>query len=142
MEGTHPFRPERKRGPTPILKPVVEHSHADFRSITGGFVYHGKRLPELAGAYIYGDYDTGRIWTFKFDAKEKKVTEHRELADTTLRIVAWGEDAEGEIVRARFHRRRHLSPRKGSAGSGLELPRKLSETGVFASTKDHLPARA
>ena len=27
MEGTHPFRPERKKGPTPILKPVVEHSH-------------------------------------------------------------------------------------------------------------------
>ena len=48
MEGTHEFRPERKKGPTPILKPVVEHSHTDFRSITGGFVYHGKRLAELA----------------------------------------------------------------------------------------------
>src|SRR5439155_1125785 len=41
MEGTHDFRPERKKGPTPILKPIVEHSHTDFRSITGGFVYRG-----------------------------------------------------------------------------------------------------
>ena len=49
MEGTHPFRPERKKGPTPILTPVVEHPHADFRSLTGGYVYHGKRLPELGG---------------------------------------------------------------------------------------------
>src|SRR5438874_13299566 len=65
MEGTHPFRPERKKGPTPILKPVVEHSHTDFRSLTGGFVYRGKRLKELEGHYIYGDFDTGRIWTFR-----------------------------------------------------------------------------
>ena len=79
---THPFRPERKKGPTPILKPIVEHHHAEFRSITGGFVYHGKRLPELKGAYIYGDYDTGRVWMLRYDAKAKKVTEHRELADT------------------------------------------------------------
>ena len=39
MEGTHEFRPERKKGPTPILKPVVEHSHTDFRSITGGVCF-------------------------------------------------------------------------------------------------------
>ena len=43
-EGTHPFRPERKKGPTPILTPVVEHPHSEFRSLTGGFVYRGKRL--------------------------------------------------------------------------------------------------
>ncbi len=46
-EGSHPFRPERKRGPGPIIPPIVEHDHANFRSITGGFVYHGQRLPEL-----------------------------------------------------------------------------------------------
>ena len=45
----HPFRPERKKGPTPILPPVVEHPHTEFRSLTGGYVYHGKRLPELTG---------------------------------------------------------------------------------------------
>ena len=48
-EGTHPFRPERKKGPTPILKPILEHDHAEFRSITGGYVYHGKKLPTLKG---------------------------------------------------------------------------------------------
>src|SRR5262249_51563088 len=64
MEGTHPFRPNRKRGPTPILPPVVEHDHNDFRCLTGGYVYHGKRLPELTGAYVYGDFDTGKIWAF------------------------------------------------------------------------------
>ena len=57
-------------------------------SITGGYIYHGKRLPALDGAYIYGDYDTGRIWMLKYDAKAQRVTANSELTDTTLRIVA------------------------------------------------------
>ena len=35
MEGTHDFQPGRKRGPTPIVPPIVEHHHTDCRSITG-----------------------------------------------------------------------------------------------------------
>ena len=62
-EGSHPFRPERPKGPGEFQQPVVEHPHSDFRSITGGWVYHGKRLPELAGAYLYGDYDMERTAT-------------------------------------------------------------------------------
>lgn len=104
MEGTHPFRPERNKGPTPILKPVVEHSHTDFRSITGGFVYRGKRLKELVGHYLYGDFDTGRVWALEpIHAKKDGaatgplIRDHAELARTTYRIVSWGEDADGEI---------------------------------------------
>jgi quinoprotein glucose dehydrogenase len=80
MEGTHPFRPERKKGPTKILEPVVEHSHTDFRSITGGFVYRGKRLPELVGYYVYADYVSGKIWGLKYDEKAKKVVANRPIA--------------------------------------------------------------
>src|SRR5439155_21289700 len=155
MEGTHDFRPERKKGPTPILKPVVEHSHTDFRSITGGFVYHGKRLPELQGKYIYGDFDTGRIWKLKKETvaeivpgssnpvRERLVTrlEQGELARTTYRIVGWGEDADGEIYFCDFTGGGiHQLVKAPAAKPQAAFPRKLSETGVFASTKDHVPA--
>ena len=144
MEGTHEFRPERKKGPTPILAPVVEHGHEAFRSITGGFVYHGKRLPELEGDYIYGDFDTGRIWTYGTrplagpKSEVKYVVHHREIARTTYRIVSWGEDAAGEIYFLDFtgggiHQLVKAPPAEPQAA----FPRKLSEPGICASTKDH-----
>ncbi|MBM4072759.1 MAG: hypothetical protein FJ271_28105 [Planctomycetes bacterium] len=139
LEGTHPFRPERKRGPTPILPPVIEHSHVDFRSITGGYVYHGKRLKELHGAYIYGDFDTGRVWALRHDGK--KVISNKELVDTPLRIICFAEDAAGELffvdfIGGKIHR---LVPAPKVVRTN-DFPRKLSDTGLFASTKEHKPA--
>lgn len=138
-EGAHPFRPERQTGPTPILPPLVEHPHSDFRSITGGYVYHGSRLPELKGNYIYGDYDTGKIWALRYDGQ--KVSEHRELDDTQLRIVSFGLDHTGELYLLDFpggaiHRLVKAPPEEPQA----PFPRKLSETGLFASTSKHAPA--
>ncbi|HET6424397.1 MAG TPA: PQQ-dependent sugar dehydrogenase, partial [Planctomycetaceae bacterium] len=54
QEGSHPFYLERPRGPGEIRPPVVEHHHVEARSLTGGVVYYGSKLPELQGAYIYG----------------------------------------------------------------------------------------
>jgi uncharacterized repeat protein (TIGR03806 family) len=139
-EGSHPFRPERKRGPGPIIPPIVEHDHANFRSITGGFVYHGRRLPELTGAYIYGDYDTGRIWMLRYSTKDNKVTEHNELVDSSLRLVGFAEDRAGELYLLD-----HMSGQisrlvANSARSTGDFPRTLSGTGLFASIADHVPA--
>src|SRR5205807_602398 len=61
-EGSHPFYLHRRRGPTPVIPPTIEHSHAEFRSLTGGAVYRGDVLPDLRGAFVYGDYSTGRVW--------------------------------------------------------------------------------
>lgn len=138
-EGSHPFRPERKKGPTPILKPVAEHPHSDFRSVTGGYVYHGDRLKELKGAYIYGDFDTGRIWMLRHDGK--KVTRHEELYDSPLRVIAFAEANDGELyvldwVGGQLHRLVKAPPATGKN----TFPRKLSETGLFTSTKDLTPA--
>src|ERR1700677_3929760 len=146
MEGTHPFRPERKTGPTPILKPVVEHSHSDFRSITGGYVYRGKRLPGLQHNYVYGDFDTGRVWTFRPAVElsgrntegQSVALDHREIARTTYRIVSWGEDADGELYFLNFTGGGIYQLVKAPAAKPqAEFPRKLSETGIFSSTKDH-----
>ena len=143
-EGTHPFRPERPRGPGEFVPPIVEHPHSDFRSITGGYVSQSDRLTELKGAYIYGDYDTGKLWSLKLDgngAGGGKVTEHRQLADTQIRIVEFAQDGAGEVYLVDFasgelHRIVKAPPQVVTK----PFPRKLSETGLFASTKDHLPA--
>lgn len=140
QEGRHPFRPTRPRGPGAIQRPIVEHPHSDFRSITGGYVYRGSRLPELAGAYIYADYDTGRVWSLRYDGRD--VTEHRELVDTPLRIVSIVEDAAGELflvdhVGGQLHRLIAAPP---PAPNRPPFPRLLSETGLFESVAEHKPA--
>jgi uncharacterized repeat protein (TIGR03806 family) len=142
-EGSHPFRPERKKGPTPILPPIVEHNHAEFRCLVGGYVYHGKKLPPLRDAYIYGDYDTGRVWMLRYDGKARKVTEQRELARSKLRIVAWAQDLEGEVyaldwISGGIFRLVEAPPAPADA---RKFPQKLSETGLFENTKDLKPAR-
>jgi uncharacterized repeat protein (TIGR03806 family) len=140
-EGSHPFRPERPKGPTDFEKPIVEHPHHDFRSITGGFVYTGKRLPELKGFYVYADYDTGKIWALKWNRKQKKVVQQFELCDEQIRVVEFGQTPDGEIflldyAGGQLHELVHAPPPTKDAPP---FPRKLSETGLFASTKDLTP---
>ncbi len=61
-EGLQPVYPDAPRGPTPILPPTIAVPHTDGASITGGYVYRGKRLPELVGTYVFGDWESRRIW--------------------------------------------------------------------------------
>lgn len=141
MEGSHPFGPDRPRGPSSFVAPIVEHDHAEFRSITGGFVYHGSKIPELKGAYIYGDYDTGKIWMFRYDRQTKQVSDHRELLDSTLRLVGFAEDEKGELLLV-DHMRGLIFELQENADVGREsdFPRNLSETGLFSSVPEHRPA--
>ena len=139
VEASQPVHQERERGPTPIIPPTVAHSHIESRSITGGYFYQGQRLPELRGAYIYGDYVTGKIWGLRHD--RDKVTWREELVDTPLQIVSFGVDQAGEVLIVDYPsgtlHRLAANPRRGA---NVDFPRKLSETGLFANTTQHLPA--
>ncbi len=48
-----------------LIDPIHEYNHGEGLSITGGIIYKGKALPELEGAYIYGDFVIGKIWALK-----------------------------------------------------------------------------
>src|SRR5207237_7074216 len=96
MEGSHVFYANRKLGPTPLVKPTVEHHHSEARSLTGGIVYYGEKYPELQGAYIYGDYSTGKIWGIKHDGT--RPTWHKELCDSHLAVTCIAVDAKGELI--------------------------------------------
>ncbi len=73
----------------------MEIPHTEGASITGGFVYRGKKFPELDGTYIFGDWETRRIWGAKVEGG--KLGERRELIDPAVRIVDFAEDAAGEL---------------------------------------------
>ena len=95
MEGLSCFPRGNQCDSSGILSPVIEYGRADGCSVTGGYVYRGKRLPSLFGAYIYGDFCTGNIWAFRYDGTS--VTEHLKLVDSNLRISSFAEDRDGEI---------------------------------------------
>jgi putative heme-binding domain-containing protein len=141
MEGPQPVRPESRRGPTPILPPALAFPHTEAASITGGYVYRGKRLPELAGAYVCGDWVTRKLWGTRFDGD--KVVWHKELAQGTQRIVAFGLDKDNELYFLDYDDHGglyRLVPNEAVKDYRPDFPRKLSETGLFASVADQTPA--
>ena len=139
MEGGHVTNPEWPRGPTPFLQPTIEHPHSESSSITDGLTYYGTRLKKLHGTHIYSDYDTGKLWGFRYE--KGQVVGHRELADTTHRVVGFGEDHAGEFyildhIGGTLHR---LIPNPQPQRNNT-FPRKLSQSGLFASVSDQVPA--
>ena len=134
-EGSHPFYLERKLGPGKLTKPTFEHHHRESRSLTGGIVYYGDKLPKLAGAYIYGDYSTGKIWAGKHDGK--KVTWHAEIADTVFGITGFATDTRGNLLVIDDHSGFHRLKPNPAIGTLGKFPRRLSGTGLFASTAEH-----
>ena len=139
MEASQPIKPQIK-GPGEIIPPVAAHPHTEAASITGGYVYHGSRFPELRDAYIYGDYETGKIWALWHDGKQ--VTRREEIADTPHKIVTFGQSEDGELYWMNWEKDTRLYRLKKNPllGRPSQFPRKLSETGLFADTTSQKPA--
>jgi len=140
VEGGHSFYLERQTGPHPFTKPVIVHPHSEARSITGGVTYLGSKFPELRGAYIYGDYGTGKIWAARYDGKQ--ITFHQEIADTPYQILGFGLDAAGELSFVDYAGPVYTLERIPADKPLPAFPRLLSETGLFQSVKGHVPEPA
>jgi putative heme-binding domain-containing protein len=143
MEGRQTVRPEAKRGPTPILPPALDFPHTEGASITGGYVYRGKKLKDLVGAYICGDWVTRKLWGARFD-KDDHTTWHKELAQGTQRVVAFCEDNGGELYFVNYDDPggtiHQIEPNEASKTWQPNFPTKLSDTGLFTSVKNQEPA--
>lgn len=116
-EGNHPFAPKarQRRDPAvPISPAIADYPHSLGQSITGGYVYRGKALPDLVGVYVYGDFNTGRIWGLRWE--KGKLLGNSELIDIRAQgaqqISAFGQDAAGEMYVLSFDGRiRKFAPR-------------------------------
>ena len=96
-EASFPFNNKPLDSPDEPIAPIWEYDHQIGKSITGGFVYRGSRLPELQGWYLYADFVSGRIWALKYDDATGKVTQNMGIATTGFPVLAFGEDETGEV---------------------------------------------
>lgn len=95
FEGDHPFAGpsgatciERTVDVQGYAFPVAEVRNDDHCSITGGHVVRGGP-PGLRDAYVFGDYCSGTIWTYRDEVAV--------LMETSLRISSFGLDAAGSL---------------------------------------------
>ncbi len=91
FEATHVFA----RYIEGTVMPFVEYSHTQGCSVTGGYIYRGEAIPDLQGAYLYGDYCTGLIWAAYRDASESWNTNL--FLRTGFQVSSFGEDEAGEL---------------------------------------------
>jgi glucose/arabinose dehydrogenase len=109
-EGTHGFKDLSADARARYADPVMEYTHQPNLQpqglfpdhsiglcVIGGYVYRGKKFPALEGVYVYGDYNLGTIWGFRYDRAAHKVTAENTLLKQPKNIFSFAEDADGEL---------------------------------------------
>ncbi len=145
-EGSNPIHPDWPQGPRPVTKPWLEVPHTAGASITGGYVYRGKRFPNLVGRYVFGDWVTRRVWSIGTgdDGPGPLV----DLVAPTIRVIGFAEDRDGELFILDYDDGsiHELLPNDAvakatseSGADGKPFPTRLSETGLFADTAKQTP---
>ena len=78
-----------------LLPPVLQYGRADGISVTGGYVYRGRRLGQLHGAYVYADFGSRHLWAIRHDGTA--VTDSAWLATAPSNVSSFGENEQGEL---------------------------------------------
>jgi glucose/arabinose dehydrogenase len=74
--------------------PVFAYTHREGKGVTGGYVYHGSAYPKMQGMYVFGDRDSGNIWTIRRNGKRYV---ERLARETLYKISTFGLDGTGEL---------------------------------------------
>jgi glucose/arabinose dehydrogenase len=93
-EGSRRYQ-EGSPGPGKLVFPVTEYGHDRGCSITGGYVYRGTNRRAERGRYIYGDYCSGNIWSFRISGG--KARDLRREPFTVDSVSSFGENSAGEL---------------------------------------------
>ena len=103
MEGNHCYPPGSGCDTTGLTRPRLEYDHGSGCSVTGGYVYRGAALPELAGTYFYGDFCTGLIRSARLGPGGALETHdwtgvlRRATGGPMAQLSSFGLDGKGEL---------------------------------------------
>jgi glucose/arabinose dehydrogenase len=93
-EGNHPFNTTGCGAPEDYQFPILEYSHGQGCSVTGGYRYRGAAFPNLVGYYLYADYCTGTVSGATTNGSTWSSTP---LLSSFLSVTTFGEDEAGEL---------------------------------------------
>jgi putative heme-binding domain-containing protein len=96
IEGFANFSDRFRSPESNFVAPIVSYPRQLGVSVTGGYVYRGKRAPQLEGWYVFGDFESRRIWALR--QENRKLAQIVELGRAPSRIVSFAEQADGELV--------------------------------------------
>jgi len=81
--------------PGDLVAPVLTYGHDQGCSVSGGVVYRGAAVPDLAGWYVYSDYCSGTLWAFDPSTGRNIVLAEGLSAVTGVRT---GPDGEAYVI--------------------------------------------
>lgn len=79
-----------------LVGPIATYGRSGGCSVTGGYVYRGKKVPGMVGRYVYGDFCSGTIWSFKVNSNGKARGKRRHPFNVSS-LSSFGENARGEL---------------------------------------------
>jgi glucose/arabinose dehydrogenase/mono/diheme cytochrome c family protein len=134
-----------------MIDPVAWYDHGVGQAVVGGYVYRGSEVPALAGAYVFADYQVGKLWALWTDDEHVDLEPDVQgpfaeelLFEAGDAVVTMLEDADGELyyvtsvvygdAPGRVYR---LGP--PSPPPPPEFPLQLSQTGCFEPDDPSIP---
>jgi glucose/arabinose dehydrogenase len=95
MEGSHCYNPSTGCNMTGLTPPIHDYPRSDGTTVIGGFVYRGTAIANLPGAYVFGDFGSGKIWMLR--ENPTNTWTRTELLNTGRSIASFGQDQSGEL---------------------------------------------
>jgi hypothetical protein len=94
FEGNHEFEPGNLNPAGKLVAPIYEYGRSLGCSVTGGYVYRGG-LASARGRYFFGDYCTGKVWSFA--VRNGRATDVRTHRFTVEALTSFGEGSGGAL---------------------------------------------
>jgi glucose/arabinose dehydrogenase len=100
FEGFAEFSNQYRTQSASFTQPIMSYPRSLGVSVTGGHVYRGKLAPQFYGWYVFGDFESRRIWAVK--QEDRVLVDVVELGRAPSRIVSFAEQPTGELLLVGF----------------------------------------
>jgi glucose/arabinose dehydrogenase len=99
-EGNSRFTNEEPNPAGKLVVPVRVYGRTGGASVTGGFVYRGREVPAAVGRYFFGDFASGRVWSFRIS--RGRAAGFRRERFSVPGLSSFGEGPRGELYLVSF----------------------------------------